>query len=160
MAGEGRYRLAALLRLGIERERCAAAALAVALADLGNEETELSGCDARLGDRGREAAGAGREPAGRNGQALQWRARRLRRLREEMRELADRRDAARVRVQEAREAADRASAALAAAMAGRREIELHRERWAEERRAARQAALEAEHDDLARAGPAHRHDSA
>jgi len=150
--GDGRYRLAALLRVRAEAERCAAAALAAALVALEREEAELSRRDARFRERGREAARAGSEPPGRSGQALQWRARALCRARGELRELAVRRDAQRVRVEEARQAAGRARAALAAARGERRGIEMHRERWVGERRAARQAALDSEQEDLARAG--------
>jgi hypothetical protein len=74
MPEDGRYRLAALLRIREEAERCAGTAAAAALADLEREEAELSRREARLGQRVQEAAGTGREPAGRSGQALQWTA--------------------------------------------------------------------------------------
>ena len=154
MPGDGRYRLAALLRVRAEAERCAAAALAVALAALEREEAELSRQDTSFRERGREAARAGGEPPGRSGEALQWTTRALCRARGELRDLAARRDAQRVRAEEARQSAERARAALAAARGQRRGIEMHRERWVGERRAARQAALDAEQEDLARAGAA------
>lgn len=151
MTGDGRYRLAALLRLRAEAERCAGADVAAALASLGREEAELSRRDTRFGERGREAAGARARPLARSGQALQWTARALCRLRGELQALEVQRDAQRARVEAARGAVERAQAGLAVARAERRGIELHRERWAGERRAARRAVLEAEQDDLARA---------
>ncbi len=149
----GRYRLAALLLLRTVEERGAAAALASALAALEREEAELSGRDVSLRERRGEAAGTARAAAGRTGQALQWTARALVRLRGEIRELALGREAQRAQVEQAVERTALARDRLEAARAGRRGIEMHRERWEAGRRWARQAALEAEQDDRAPAGP-------
>ncbi len=150
MGGEGRYRLAAVLRLRSEAEHDAAAVLADALAAQARAESELSACEDRFRGCQRDVAAAGRGPQAGSGLALQWRARRLDRLRRDLEELAASREARRAGAEEARRAADRDAAALAAARAERRGIEEHRQRWAEGRREARQAALQAEQDDRAR----------